>query len=381
MLAVGSLFAGVGGMDRGLERAGMTVRWQIEIDPFCRRVLERHWPGVPKHGDIREVRGDELEPVDLVCGGFPCQDLSVAGRRAGLAGERSGLFFEFMRLAARIRPRWLLIENVPGLLSSNGGRDMGAVIGALGELGYGYAWRVLDAQYFGVAQRRRRVFIVGCAGDRIGAATVLFEPESCGWDPPPRREARAAVTPILEVGARTNGDGYRDGDGIGREGDSMYSLQAAKQHAVAYQCHGGNVGPMGTVRSGNGALTGGVPFVAQPLRSGRRISDSNGDEGNVFLAAQAVSANQRREVRLRDVHGSLMGERSGAQFDGVMQRMAVRRLTPTEGERLQGFPDGWTLLGDDTPDSPRYRALGNAVCVPVAEWIGRRILAHAGGGR
>src|SRR5690606_36023257 len=233
VLTVGSLFAGIGGIDLGLERAGMQVRWQVEIEDFPTRVLERHWPSVTRHRDVRQVGKHNLEPVDLICGGFPCQDLSVAGRRAGLAGERSGLFFEFMRVVAELTPRWVLIENVPGLLSSNGGRDMGTVLGALAELGYGYAYRVLDAQYFGVAQRRRRVFIVGCLGDWRSATEVLFESESCERDTPPRRKAGSGVAPILEVGARTNGDGYRDGDGIGEDGDPMYTLQAGKQHAVA----------------------------------------------------------------------------------------------------------------------------------------------------
>jgi DNA-cytosine methyltransferase len=157
---VGSLFSGIGGLDLGLERAGWEVRWQVEIDPFCRKVLGRHWPDIKKYGDIREVNPDELEPVDLVCGGFPCQDLSVAGKRAGVAGERSGLFWEVVRIADEVRPSWLVLENVPGLLSSNEGRDMETVLNAIEELGYIVDCDIMDAQYFGVAQRRRRVFIV-----------------------------------------------------------------------------------------------------------------------------------------------------------------------------------------------------------------------------
>jgi DNA-cytosine methyltransferase len=178
-VTVGSLFSGIGGIDLGLERAGMKVVWQVENNEFCRKALRKHWPGVKLYGDIREIQGNELEPVDLICGGFPCQDLSVAGKRAGLAGERSGLFYEFARIIDELAPRWVLIENVPGLLSSNGGRDMGAVLGTLAELGYGYAYRVLDAQYFGVAQRRRRVFIVGCFGDVASAAKVKMN--MCPW--------------------------------------------------------------------------------------------------------------------------------------------------------------------------------------------------------
>jgi DNA (cytosine-5)-methyltransferase 1 len=348
----------------------MEIAFQCEIDPFCRRVLDKHWPGVTKYGDIQELRGEDVGAVDLLCGGFPCQDVSVAGRRTGLAGKRSGLFYEFVRLAAEVRPRWLLIENVFGLLSSNEWRDMGAVLWTLGQLGYGYAYRVLDAQWFGVAQRRRRVFIVGCLGDWSGAAAVLCESESCGGGVAPVGAQREVVAATLTGGSAT-------GDGVnapGRRREDDVNLVVAR-----------------TVTT----------------RGGRR----NDASAETLLA---VSTNQRGEGRLRPVHGSLTASRSAKQFDGVMvpvaafsagqspkagslgyrdeqsptlragasgtnmvpttvQGMAVRRLTPLECERLQGFPDNWTLLDDKTADAPRYRACGNAVCVPVAEWIGGRI--------
>lgn len=197
MLTFGSLFSGIGGIDLGLERAGMRVLWQCEADPWRRAVLRSHWPAVPCYEDVRDVGGQEerrwvnvrnsggsadvgcgrdgVWSVDLLCGGFPCQDLSVAGRRAGLIdGVRSSLFFEFARIADLVRPRWLLIENVPGLLSSNGGRDFAVVYATLAELGYGLAWRILDSRHFGVPQRRRRVFIVGHLGARSAAPFLSF---------------------------------------------------------------------------------------------------------------------------------------------------------------------------------------------------------------
>lgn len=185
-----SLFAGAGGFDLGLEAAGWECVGQVEIDPQARAVLRHRWPHVPKLEDVRHVGAAQFVrgSIDLICGGFPCQDLSVAGRRKGLAGARSGLFYECMRIVDELAPRWVLLENVPGLLSSNGGRDMGAVLGTLGELGYGYAYRVLDLQHFGVPQRRRRVFIVACAGG-VCPPEVLFEPESVYGDPAPRGEA------------------------------------------------------------------------------------------------------------------------------------------------------------------------------------------------
>jgi DNA (cytosine-5)-methyltransferase 1 len=263
-LTVGSLFSGIGGFDLGFERAGMDVRWQCEIDKTAREVLRRHWPDATVYEDVRNV-GSGAAAVDVVCGGFPCQDVSVAGRRAGLAGERSGLWFEFHRILAEVTPEWVVIENVPGLLSSNAGRDFATILRGLVELRYGVVWRVLDSQHFGVPQRRRRVFIVGHLGDGR-AAEVLFE----------------SNTKLLQ--------------------------------AVS----GGVVCPSlirnGMVDNGGGRWTGGMV--------------------------------------IRDMTG-------------------VRRLTPTECARLQGFPDDWN---DWLSDSARYKQYGNAVTVTVAEWVGRRIV-------
>jgi DNA (cytosine-5)-methyltransferase 1 len=152
---VGSLFAGIGGFDLAAERAGMVVKWQVEIDPFCRRVLEKHWPHVRRYEDVRTV-GPELERVDVVCGGFPCQDISVAGRGAGLAGERSGLWSEMRRIIGELRPRYVVVENVPALL----GRGMGTVLGNLAEVGYDAEWECLPAVAFGARHIRDRVWIV-----------------------------------------------------------------------------------------------------------------------------------------------------------------------------------------------------------------------------
>ena len=165
-----SLFAGVGGFDLALTRNGAEVVASVEIDKNARKILEKQFPNTTHLEDVKNVTGQQLFDLGfnadgIIVGGFPCQDLSVAGKRRGLAGERSGLFFEVVRLLEETKAKWFILENVPGLLSSNGGRDLGIVIGALAELGYGVAYRILDAQYFGVPQRRRRIFIVGCLGD------------------------------------------------------------------------------------------------------------------------------------------------------------------------------------------------------------------------
>jgi len=172
-----------------MERNNIDVVASVEIDKKASGIIARHFPNSTLFGDVTEVTGEQLiaagfDPRNgIITGGFPCQDLSVAGKRAGLAGKRSGLFWEIARLIQETETEWFILENVPGLLSSNKGRDMGVVIGTLAELGYGISWRVLDAQYFGVPQRRRRVFIIGRRNsDGATAAKVLFEQESLRGD-------------------------------------------------------------------------------------------------------------------------------------------------------------------------------------------------------
>jgi len=403
-LTVGSLFSGVGGFDLGFEREGFVTAWRCEIEPFCRDVLTVKLPGPTVFGDVRGVSRTVTERVDVLVGGFPCQDLSVAGQRRGLAGARSGLFFEFMRLVGELRPAWVVIENVPGLLSSHNGRDFALVLSALAERRYGWAYRVLDSRYFGVAQRRRRVFIVGCAGvkyDRAGA--VLFESES-------------------------------------GEGNFASSDEAGTDVAYSLTARAGGVGG-GRQGLGNAWNTSYVPtaFNWQTGQEQEQFSEEYSPTLNVGQtpAVFGVHANQRGELRTSGLAGSLTGSRSGKQFEGVFATLnsggndggfrtepgehlvcassgeraraltasmhkrhdedtdtliaarvtGVRRLTPYECELLQGFPPGWTCLCGEghrgsafcrCSDSPRYRALGNAVTVPVIQWIARRILETEG---
>jgi len=201
-LRVASLFDGVGGGILAAEAAGMHVVWRAEIDKWCNEVMAVRRPGIPNLGSVEDIDGRTAPAVDLLIGGFPCQNLSVAGNRAGLAGKQSGLWYEFERLVGELRPRWVVIENVPGLRSSQQGRDLGIILGALEQFGYGWAMRSLDAQYTGLAQRRERVFIVGYSGaDWAAPAKVLLEPEGVLGDSPPSREARQEVAGTLGVGA------------------------------------------------------------------------------------------------------------------------------------------------------------------------------------
>ena len=189
-LKAGSLFTGIGGFDLGFEQAGIECKYQVEIDDFCTKVLEKHWPNVKRYKDVTECTGYELEQVDIISGGFPCQDISKAlrGSGDGLSGTRSGLWFDFERIVSEALPRWVIIENVPALLTSNEGRDLATIISGLVQLWYGVSWRVLDAKDFGAGSTRRRLFIVARLADVRGSSQVLFEPNEIGAVLPNNKE-------------------------------------------------------------------------------------------------------------------------------------------------------------------------------------------------
>jgi DNA (cytosine-5)-methyltransferase 1 len=390
--------------------------WQAlcyaEIDAAPRAVLQHHYPDTPLVGDFTQIRGDEYGPVDLLVGGTPCQSFSIAGLRGGLADERGNLALEYCRLADRSRARWLVWENVPGVLSSNGGRDFGSILGALAELGYGFAYRVLDAQHFGVPQRRRRVILVGYLGDWRRAAAVLFERHSLSGHPAPRREARTAVAALTAngvgtcgaddnqgqagrlidvVGALNSANGKtRPGDtlqcamsghaipcGIGPDGQIARSLTAShtatgrldpnEQNLIAFDCKGTQV----QYEQGG---------IHPPLRSmGHKDSHTNaGGHAAVAFSIMPMNSGKDYKARETDVAQPVMagGPVGGNQGGDYVVRSGVRRLTPRECERLQGFPDDFTLIpyrGRMMADGPRYKMLGNSMAVPVMSWIGQRI--------
>ena len=236
-LTYGSLFTGVGGFDLGFDQAGYDCRWQVEWDKNCQQTLAYHWPNVPRHSDVCDVNGADLEPVDVITYGSPCQDLSVAGKRAGLEGGRSSMFFESVRIFKEMRdatngvfPRITVWENVPGALSSNHGADFQAVLEALDDIGaLGQWWYVLDAQYFGVPQRRRRVFVVSVFDpaiiERVGDGEVFSVGEGSRRNTSTRRKEREA-TPSL-VGESV--------EGRGAEGDTVGALCARDFKGVGSQ--------------------------------------------------------------------------------------------------------------------------------------------------
>ena len=485
----GSVCSGIEAATVAWEPLGWRPSFFSEIDKFPRAVLAAHYPKVPLHGDFTTIQAGEYDPIDLLVGGTPCQSFSVAGLRGGLADDRGNLALEYLRLAQRLRPKWLVWENVPGVLSSAGGRDFGSILGGLVELGYGFAYRVLDAQFFGVPQRRRRVFVVGYLGDWRRAAAVLFERHSLQGHSAPRREAGQRAAPTIS--ARTEGGGGlgTDFDLDGGLIDTVGALQthhtpkghgcagvnsqqvaaghilpvrlafggnntsgpinvatACAAHAVPHGrlnfesetfitatyalqeragCENANAGPDGAGYREGASYTlearqtpQAVAYNITPSQSnkdynarasersqaitgnGNRPSARGGDviafgskeyaqdAGDVAPPLRAMGSNKDHpngggqiaiafNARQDPTHGPVadpLGTKDTGH--GFLRGSAVRRLTPRECERLQGFPDDYTLIshrGKPAADGPRYKALGNSMAVPVMRWIGERI--------
>jgi DNA (cytosine-5)-methyltransferase 1 len=363
----GSLFSGAGLLDHALERVGWKCLWQCESDPVARRVLARHWPDLECYHDVCTLDPGYLPAVDLLAGGFPCQDVSTAGCRAGLAGERSGLFFQFVRLADVLSPRWLLLENVFGLLSSAGGEDLATVIGEITgcrpqvpkegwrNAGFawgpkrGLAWRVLDAQYVGgcplhadewgigpVPQRRRRVFLVAHSGDVGGV----------GGKAPRLHGSRLAVLPVQVLFESDSGAGY-----------SAPSTEERSDVAPALRSYSSSLGSSAFGRGEEDdcnlvtfAELGSGHISYRPVKQASSLRASSGG-GSTMI--NLVANTLRPEVCGMPI---------------------VRRLTPLEYLRLMGMPDDWLDLDLPLSDSAKYRLVGNGCARPVVEWIGRRIL-------
>lgn len=462
----------------GIEAA--TVAWHplgweplafSEIDPFPSAVLQHHYPDIPNLGDITKIDWSPyVGAADIVVGGSPCQSFSVAGKREGLAGA-SGLMFEYIRAVRALRPRWFVWENVPGALTSERGGAYRQLLSEMDALGYGLAWRVLDAQFFGVAQRRERVFLVGSLGT-MRCAEVLFERESLSWDHQSSREKRKALT---EEAARRVGTADHDSgclnpgetqsrrvyptSGVyptlstreksGQSQESVFLCQTA--HSQSTELGVGESDVMNTLDTTNNTAVAALDFkvkpVAFPYSQGAKARSLGISEISPTLKTDhnpvvAFASNQRDEVRELEVAGALAAQpgikqqtyicRADGQAnamtsvdmaptltshakkdppliypaedligeDALIQRdmnatlsthntqtlitggrekrsLTVRRLTPRECERLQGFPDDYTDIPyrnkEHAPDGPRYRALGNSMAVPVMRWIGERI--------
>jgi len=379
----------------GIEAA--TVAWHglgwtpvgfSEIEPFPSAVLAHHYPNVPNFGDMTKHEQWPLQPgsIDLLVGGTPCQSFSVAGLRKGLEDPRGNLMLTYLAIAARLRPRWIVWENVPGVLSSNGGRDFGTFLGALCELRYGFAYRVLDAQYVrvggwprAVPQRRRRVFVVGCLGDGTAAAEVLALREGLQRHIEASGKARKGAAADAEGGAR--GGCWWDGS------DCAGTLK--KQNAG-----GGQRMPD---KDNLGAVLQPIGYRWQNNRDGLQPDDavaslraSSGNSGfhEMNHPVVAVGFNWQNGGGYGNANEGLgitvegTGPLQRCNTPAVARAMTVRRLTPIECEFLQGFPRNYTLIpwrkkqAEDCPDGPRYKALGNSMAVNCMAWIGERIAAY-----
>jgi DNA (cytosine-5)-methyltransferase 1 len=313
-----------------------------EIEPFPCAVLAHHYPDVINYGDINGHSEWKLPPIDILVGGTPCQSFSIAGLRKGLEDPRGNIMLTYLRIIESRRPRWIVWENVPGVLSSNGGRDFATFVTALGNMGYGWAYRVLDSQWFGVPQRRKRVFVIGYLGDRNLATEVLFKSESV---------------------CRDFKKGKEKGERITRTAEDSSGVSSIRMHLKAFRMQAFG------------------EYADDQTASAMKARDYKD-------ATDLVSVTTIKAIGTDLYNGAITGNTAVPltnRADGtgtgptVMQSKAVRRLTPIECERLQGFPDKYTEIpwrgktSDQCPDGPRYKALGNSMAVPVMRWIGERI--------
>ena len=295
---------------------GMDALAYSEIDKFCCELLSQRYPNILNLGNMERYNEWRLQSPDILVGGTPCQSFSVSGLRKGFEDPRGNLTLIYLRIAEKFKPKWIVWENVPGVLSSNGGKDFGAFLGGLAELGYGFAYRVLDAQYFGVPQRRKRVYVVGCLNGWRTASKVLFEPD--------------CVLGYIEKNRASEEEIIADDDGKGA-------------------CSGSKV--FGTLQA--------------CAEKKQWLGNQEAFSGNYHVFGQTIK-------KVLNIPDSIT--------DSDTNLKAVRRITPIECERLQGFPDDYTKIAyngktiDECPDGPRYRVIGNSMAVPVMKYIGQRLI-------
>lgn len=342
---------------------GYSVSALSEIEPFPCAVLAERYPFVPNLGDMTKINGWAMRgQIDLLVGGTPCQGFSVAGLRGGLNDPRSGLAGHYVRLAAELRVPWLLWENVPGALSTSAGGDFRAFVSALDELGYGLAWAVLDAQWFGVPQRRQRLFLVGRLGDWRGPGAVLFEPGRVCGNPPARRSKREGNPSPAEEGARERG----------REESVAVFTQNQREEVRMLDVPGALAAEPG-MHQQSYVVQNVCPTMTSSGAGFARVDGrAEHDCGTLVVQPNEVSA-----TLCASGAGMSRPSAQGSQ-EGfcVVDGPFPRRLTPVECERLQGFPDGWTdvrFQGKPARDTLRYRALGNSMAVPVMRWLAEGI--------
>ena len=406
-----SLFSGIEAASVAWEAFGWNCAGVAEIDPFACAVLAHRYPQVPNLGDITKITKEQLDEIkeerkgiDLVVGGSPCQSFSVAGLRKGLEDPRGNLMYEYIRVVEAVRPKWLIWENVPGALSADKGQAFATLLQSLAELGYFLSWRVLDAQHFGVPQRRRRVFLVGCSDPKTSPFKVLFESESGEGNTVPSGEEGKEDSPSAESGFAKHGRGDRHevynvtfNDANGRRKDRpngrCYIAEYFEHHPNDSRVKGPkDIANAVTKRYGTGG--GNVPLIREytPCDLYNTSVDESGTVASITTQSNATGSGPRlieheiesklsSTLQARDYKGPSADDFSGGAQKLVLEKPSsrVRRLTPLECERLQGFPNRWTEIpyrkktAEKCPTSPRYKALGNSMAVPVMRWIGNRI--------
>ena len=379
---------------------GWEPLWFSEIDKFCCSLLSHHYPNVPNLGDMTLISKNETyqsTSPGLIFGGTPCQSFSVAGKRKGLDDERGNLMLHFCRIVRDKSPNWAVWENVPGVLSSNKGKDFACLLSALcgwevpaqkwansgvvtaAPGGYGLAWRVLDAQYFGVPQQRRRVFLVGYIGDWRRAAAVLFEPESLQRGFAEGRKEGEKITALSKSGVGASG--ADDNQAIaghiistimhngGRAGHSREPSHLVAANTITTLMRNGKGG------TNNRDVTH-LAVSNEEGRDGLNLTRSNiGKHVNTQspLVFQA-NASAQNTMSVSEKIPTLDKGKGGGM--SLYDKSDVRRLMPVECERAQGLPDNYTLVphnGKEAKDTPRYQSIGNSLAVPVVRWIGERI--------
>lgn len=411
-----SLFSGIEAASVAWEPLGWEPIAFSEIEPYPCELLKQRFPDVPNLGDITKIDWSSYRgKADIIVGGSPCQSFSIAGNREGLKGE-SGLMFEYIRAIREVLPRYFVWENVLGALSSEGGAAFAQLLREMDVIGYGLAWRVLDAQFFGVAQRRRRVFLVGCLGNAGRAAQILFDGESMRWDRPSSRDKRKSLAAnaksrlgrcysrLVRCGcAEGKGDLAKDdigrtdkngpqGDGVNE--DLSFTLNTTDRYAVAYLPF--NPTQVTSKQNGNNpqwddpchtlSATDRPPHVICMADANAKAAIDEDLCGTLHVGGDpsfvAVEASNGEDVVgalcARDYKG--VGSQYVSEGKVIAQKddahYIVRKLMPIECERLQGFPDRWTDIefkGKPASDAARYKALGNSMAVPVMHWIGKQI--------
>jgi DNA (cytosine-5)-methyltransferase 1 len=391
VIRYGSVCSGIEAATVAWHGLGWEAAWYSEIESFPSAVLAHHYPTISNYGDMTKFEEWPDEPINLLVGGTPCQSFSVAGLRKGLADPRGNLMLTYGAIARRYRPKWLVWENVPGVLSSNRGRDFGTFLGMLAELGYGFAYRVLDAQYFGVAQRRRRVFVVGHLGSWQRAAAVLFE----------RHSLQGHLAPSRKKGKKVAGTFADDFGNSCKNTDQMKAPVPTTAHCLtAAQRFDPTVETLitsdvaetliATDHKGPGHNRD-HNFIPQaisfPWQSALDPIGQPSDISGTLIKNQTMAVAQPAAQSI-GFYSNLGYQGGGFEIGvspttkvgsvtAVATAMQVRRLTPVECERLQGFPDNYTNIPwrkkDGAPDGPRYKALGNSMAVPVMRWISERI--------